>query len=125
MLMTRFFKSVREWPCFDNNKEDDNNNNNGGGGQVVLGLKSTETATNYQLEYWNVAEIALANGFQLVHIGQPMVPFWRATHVNGRPLDTLKHIFDDKQVFVTFYSFQIIIPQTEEVKSSPLGSSNS
>jgi len=65
---------------------------------VELGLKSTAYKEDYQFDYWNVNNIAKENA---------MDTFWRATHVSGRPLNRVKHIFDDRSVLVKFYSFPL------------------
>jgi len=94
-LVAKFFQTVRDWSGFECQ------------GKIILGLKSTKKAEDYQFDYWNVAEIANSLGLDVAATSRAMVPFWRATHVNGKPLDSTKHIFDDKSVFIKFYEFQM------------------
>jgi len=94
-LLQNFFQSVRDWKHFDTSN-----------GQIILGLKSTIEQQDYQLDYWNVETIARSTGFGRVVTSEAMSTFWRATHVNGRPLNKVKHIFDDRNVKVKFYAFQ-------------------
>ena len=91
-LILDFFQAVRVWTGFQLDR-----------GQVVLGLKSTSEDEDYQLDYWKVDDITNRSGCHRSSI----VPSWRATHVNGKPLHKSEDIFDRGSVLVKFYAFQI------------------
>jgi Domain of unknown function (DUF2431) len=95
-LVENFFQSVKNWKKFDKTN-----------GQVILGLKSSKENEDYQLEHWKVESMARSIGFRMAATSQAMVTFWRATHVNGRPLNKVKHIFDDRDVKIKFYAFAL------------------
>jgi len=109
-LIAAFFQSAKSWSSFSSS------------GIVVIGLKScsktkrhSTTDKDYQFRQWGVEDAAAAHDFQLVSTVGPVVPFWHATHVSGRPLCKAKEIAAG-HVAIKYYAFQNVPPSANALQ---------